>query len=293
MRRLYRELAVVTLLLSGASLLAIGAPVLAHPGSGIAIDRSGEVYFVDTGAGLWKIDAKGALVQVPSSRFHWMALDPEDRWKTARLPSDSGGEIERVGSKPTVLLSSDCPLAIGSGGDLYYPTRASAGSLNVVRLRNTGERSVAASLRVPYLSGLAATADGSLYFAEDAAIRRIDSQGRVTTVAENVALSGCASIPGADGEGPGLRGLAVEPGGTVYAAASTCGRVLKIAPGGKITTVLQLEGPWSPTAVALAGKDLYVLEYLHTGGEDRRQWIPRVRKISPDGTSVVVATVTR
>jgi len=273
--------------------LVLAAPVLAHPGSGIAVDRRGEVYFIDTGAGLWKIDAKAALVPIRAPRFHWMAVDPDDRWGSARLPSDSGGEIVRVGSKPTVLVSSDAPLALGRDGDLYYPTRASAGALDVVRLRSSGARSVVARVRLPWLNGLAAGPDGSLFYSEDAAIRRIDGQGRITTVAANVALSGCASIPGSEGSGPLLRGLAVEDGGTVYAAASGCGRVVKIAPDGTLTTLLQLESPWSPTAVALAGKDLYVLEYLHTAVEDRRQWIPRVRKISPDGKSVVLATVSR
>jgi hypothetical protein len=57
--------------------------------------------------------------------------------------------------------------------------------------------------------------------------------------------------------------------------------------------LLQLESPWSPTAVALHGGDLYVLEYLHTAIEDRRQWLPRVRRISPDGRTVIIATVSR
>lgn len=40
----------------------------------------------------------------------------------------------------------------------------------------------------------------------------------------------------------------------------------------------------SETAVALFGKDVYVLEYLHTAVEDRRQWVPRIRRITPDGS---------
>jgi len=276
-----------------AATIVLGGPGFAHPNSGIAVDPRGEVYFVDTGSGLWKIDTKGALVQIPAPRFHWMALDPDNRLGSTRLPTDSGGEITRVGTQPAVLLSSDAPLAVGSDGALYYPTRASAGALDVVRLPASGRRAVLASIRAPYLSELAAAPDGSLYFSESAAVRRIDAQGRVTTLAANVALTGCASIPGTDGEGPMLRGLAVTTDGTVYAAATGCGRVLKIAPGGKITTVLQLEAPWSPTSVALSGKDLYVLEYLHTPGDDRRQWVPRVRKITPDGKSALVATVKR
>jgi hypothetical protein len=69
--------------------------------------------------------------------------------------------------------------------------------------------------------------------------------------------------------------------------------VLRISPDGRVTKLVQLESPWSPTAVALFGPNVYVLEYLHTAVEDRRAWVPRVRKISADGTSVVIATVER
>jgi len=57
--------------------------------------------------------------------------------------------------------------------------------------------------------------------------------------------------------------------------------------------VLRTTTPWSPTAVAVAGPDVYVLEYLHTATENRREWIPRVRRLRADGTSVVVATIDR
>ena len=60
-----------------------------------------------------------------------------------------------------------------------------------------------------------------------------------------------------------------------------------------MTTVLRAEQPWAPTAVALHGRDLYVLEYLHTPGDDRRQWLPRVRKIGGNGEVTTIATVDR
>ena len=51
--------------------------------------------------------------------------------------------------------------------------------------------------------------------------------------------------------------------------------------------------PWAPTAVAVAGRDVYVLEYLHTPGDDRREWIPRVRKIAANGAVSTLAASTR
>jgi hypothetical protein len=41
------------------------------------------------------------------------------------------------------------------------------------------------------------------------------------------------------------------------------------------------------------GNDVYVLEYLHTARDVRTDWLPRVRKISADGTSKIIATIDR
>jgi len=38
---------------------------------------------------------------------------------------------------------------------------------------------------------------------------------------------------------------------------------------------------------------VYVLEYLHTNGGDRREWTPQVRKIVADGSSSIIAAIER
>ena len=286
----------IVLALAAACLLS--TPLLAHPGSGIAVDRLGQVYFLDTGAGLWKIDAHGKLDRISETRFHWLALDPNDQFANTPLPSGSDWEIKRVGAHPTLLLASDFPIAVGQDGNLYYPSRGSGGSLRIMRMIPSGQTSELATLPatdpLQWINGITAGPGGSLYYAEDKAIRRIDAQGRVSNVAADIDLRGSPSIPGISADDrPYLRGLAVDARGVIYVAASGCGRVLKITPGGKVTTVIQIQSPWSPTAVALLGSDLYVLEYLHTEVESRREWLPRVRKISADGTATIIATIDR
>jgi hypothetical protein len=282
------------LLFAALTFTLLPATLFAHPGSGIVVDRSGQVYFVDTGSGLWKIDTHGVLVKIAAPRFHWLTLDALDRFANAPLPSGAGGDITRVGSMPTLLLASDYPLAIGSDGNLYYPSRRSGGAaVDLLRVEPTGRNSRLATVPLPSLNGLAAAPDGSLYFTENRAIRRVNSNGEISTVVAQVALSPCARIPGNDPNDPLLRGLAVDSSGTVYVAASGCGSVLKVTPNGRVSTVLQLEGPWSPTAVALFHGEIYVLEYLHTAVEDRLLWLPRVRRISANGKNVIIASVTR
>ena len=57
--------------------------------------------------------------------------------------------------------------------------------------------------------------------------------------------------------------------------------------------MMRTAAPWSPTDVAVHGRDLYVLEYLHTATDNRREWFPRVRKIAPDGTMTIIAAITK
>lgn len=273
----------------------------AHPGSGIVVDRLGQVYFVDMVSGVWKLDAHGALTHLPGPAFHWMALDAGDRFAAVPLPSGSGWELARIGVKPTLLLASDFPIAMGPDGNLYYPLRGAGAPLQILILPPSGRTSIFATLpaktvRGPllYLNGLAAGPEGSLYYTEDDAIRRVSKEGRISTVVENVAPPGCASPPGKGAKrDPLLRGLDIDAGGTIHVAATGCGSVLKVTPSGQVTVLLQLPSPWAPTGVVRFGKDLFVLEFERPDSDDRHEMLPRVRKIGPDGKSAILATVTR
>jgi len=284
--------------LAVAVTLWAATPAMAHPGSAIVVDRLGQIWFLDTGDGLWKIDTHGALIHVGGNRFHWMALDQGNLFSRTPLPRD----VTRIGTSPTLLIASDYPIAMGQDGNLYYPSVGPGGRVQIMRQLPSGATSVVATLPataadgepLKWLNGLTSGADGALYFTENNSIRRVSMQGQITTVATNLRVAGCVSIPGnAPSDSLFLRGLSVDAAGVMYVAASGCGSALRISPDGRVTKLVQLESPWSPTAVALFGTDVYVLEYLHTEVEDRRAWVPRVRKISADGNSVIVAKVER
>ena len=276
---------------------------LAHPGSGIVVDRQGNVYFVDTGSGVYKIDRNGKLTRLSGPAYHWMAIDIDGRLKNATLPYFSSGDatVTRVGSDPTLLLSSDFPVVVGSDGSLYYPWLQAGKQLQVFRLTPAGNTTAFMTLPAStesgplrWLNGTAMGPDGSLYYTENKAIRRITPQGKLVTVIDSVTLSGCDSVPEVEAhQGPYFRGLDVDAQGIVYVAATGCRAVLKITPDKKVTTVLRTQGPWSPTGVAVFGSELYVLEYFHTPGDNRREWLPRVRKVASDGSVVTVASIER
>ena len=291
-------------------LFAIGLFILvanvafAHPGSGIVVDPQGNVYFIDTGAGIWKVDRAGNLTLLGGPKFHWMAIDVNDRLSKVALPhfASQNATITQVGSNPTLLASSDFPITVGGDGSLYYAWAQSSDQVKIFRLAPSRGTTIVKRLpsvrsgshEMLWRNGLAISADGSIYCSEDKAIRKISPKDELTTVVENLSQPGCDSVPGVEpGMGPYYRGLDIDSSGTVYVAASGCRAVLKITADKKVSTLLRSESPWSPTAVALSGRDLYVLEYFHTINESRSEWIPRVRKVSPDGTVTTVATVTR
>jgi hypothetical protein len=285
----------ILIFLSIVALSLFSTSFLAHPGSGIGVDRTGQIFFLDTGSGLWKIDTKGGLTHLSTLRHHWMAIDAGNGFADARLPTGDW-VLTKVGSNPTVLISTDFPIAIGQDGNLYYPRRSA--QLQIVRVTPSGNSSLFATLPnkttgapLDWINGITAAPDDSIYYTEDNAVRRIDARGQTSTLATVPALVDGPSIPGTD-QHPYLRGLSVDAKGVIYVADNGDARVLKITPAGRITTVLQLpNGVWSPTAVAVYRDDLYVLEFSHDAGDDRTTWMPRIRKITSAGTSTIILTV--
>lgn len=293
--------------LLGLWMLLASTPAVAHPGAGIVVDRQGQVFFLDTGAGVWKIDRQGRLEKHRGAAFHWMAIDHRNGFTQRDMPKGTGGDLPVVGPDPTLILSSDFPVAVGPDGALYYP-KAEDNRVKVMRVAPGGKPSAFATLPVateigpdgkaapvPWIHGLAAGPGGALYYAERDAVRKVAAAGAVSLVAGKIAVSGCVRPPAATDErlGPALRGLDVAADGTVYVAASACGALLKITPGGEVSVAARAEESWTPTGVAISGDDVYVLEYWFVKSDRREDWLPRVRKLSRDGKATVIAAVQR
>jgi sugar lactone lactonase YvrE len=202
------------------------------------------------------------------------------------MPSDSG---------PALVQADGCPIVINKDGNLYYASRG----LEITRLSPQGELTPlvpdlgATAKRLGGIKGLAAGPDGSLYVAYPRAVQKITMDGKVTTIADPVVLGDCDKDVAASESEPSLRGLAVDPRGVIYAAATGCRCVARITPEGRVRTILKAERPWSPTGVAARGEDVYVLEYTNPNSADRRDWLPRIRKLGRDGRVTTLATVPR
>lgn len=291
---------IVRTLISMVLCVLLGTSASAHPGSGIVVDKRGQVFFTDTGQGVWKIDRQGKLTHLPASLFHWMAIDEAGYF--AESQKNFGEWFERVtpqSSKPALIMSSDFPLTINRDGNLYYADTRPR-SARIVRRTPGGKESVlAADEAFKGIAGIAAGPDGSLYITDANAIRKITLDGKVSQFAspEIIGTGKDRAInPPPEAEGNYCRGLAVDSQGGVYVAATGSRRVLKITQRGDVSTILQASGPWSPTGVAVFSGEVYVLEWQDappTLLETRKAWIPRVRKVGRDGKVKTLATVSR
>jgi len=94
--------------------------VSAHPGSGIFVDEQGQIYFTDTGEGVWMSNTKGALSLFSKSALHWMAYSKDDRFAHAPEKFEHFERITPTGSKPVLFICSEFPCAFGQDGNLYY-----------------------------------------------------------------------------------------------------------------------------------------------------------------------------
>lgn len=272
----------------------------AHPGSGIVVDKHGQVYFTDTGKGVWQIDPYGKLTYLPASEFHWMTIDTIGTFNEST--KSFGNYFEKVtpqGNQPTLIMCSDFPLVVNKDGNIYYAdTRPN--STKITRRTPVGKESVLAVNKIfGSIHGIAADRDGSLYITEASdpkanTIRKIGMDGKVSIQATFVGKGG-KDLP-LETEPSYCRGLAVDSIGTIYVAATGSRSVLKITPQGQITILLQETGPWAPTGVAVFQGEVYVLEWHDVASsqqEVRSAWIPRVRKIGADGRVTTLATVSR
>jgi hypothetical protein len=277
-----------------AAVLILTPPAAAHPGASIAVSRNGDVYFIDTGHGLWKIDGSGQLVDLGRPAFHWFVLDETSRFSAFRVRTDEYEIVPVKDGQRTLVVSSDFALAIANGGLYYAPN--SKGATSLLRAEPGGRRTTVARLNgvdgtLRWVNGIAADARGTIYLSEDTAIQAIGARGRAVVFAKDLRVPQCAELLQDEERSPYLRGLAVTDEGSVYVAATGCRTVVKLGRDGGVTPVLRAEAPWSPTSVAWHDGELYVLEYDHSLPE--RQWTPRVRKLARDGQVVTLATVRR
>lgn len=305
---------IVIVLAVFAQCLFCAENVRAHEGWGVVVDRQGQIYFSDIPTNtIWRITRGGNLEKVLSKHSHALFLGEDGGvyGSQEHHAAAVGGvwQIAPDGSFSDVFTPArDFPLNlhpfildrdnnIYSTNSISFPDQR--GKVVLLKARPDGTVTALAGgtqghrdgrggeAQFSGIDGMAWAPDGSLYVTDGVYVRRVTTDGVVTTLGK-----GALTTPSF---GEDLMGLAVSPGGSVYVADYSRRRVLQLMPDGDARTVAETGLFWAPTGITIAGEDLYVLEHLRMPlvilGDVGVGAYARVSKISPDGTVERVATV--
>ncbi|MBA2605668.1 MAG: hypothetical protein H0U96_02225 [Acidobacteria bacterium] len=287
-----------------------------HPAWGIVVDRQNQIYFSDLET-VYKIDAQGKLLifraGVSGRHVHDLAVDENDNiygldnsyepqtqkffrsiWKMS-----SKGEFTEI-----VPLTENLPIGMSIWRDFegntfsVEPYNNEKRESKIFKRTPQGKTTLFAGGIYGYLDGkkenakfgnivdMAFALDNSIYLMDSDTVRRIDKNGKVSTIFRPQTQQNPKNI---DSSSRKLYGLAVDPQNNVFVADFGNKQLLRINSQAQVSTVLNSETDWSPLGVATFGDEVYVLEgrplssSKHTGN--------RVLKISSDNKSTVIGNL--
>ena len=309
-------------------LVAFGSSVHAQNGWGLAV-VNGEFHFTDLTRGrVVKIDRSGRVnVFFEDIHCHNLAPGYDGRIYGEAVGTGSGGvggvvgvwSLTANGEKGWVMPPTGQPLSgvwisrdeignsYGWDGEPDITSRivrrGPSGEISILGGGEWGQADgVGASARFAYIGGLATTRGGVVYVTDSGHLRRVQPDGTVDTVVQNIVSERTGGLPGEASLFNHSVGVAVSENETVYIADHYNLRVMRwdrnngasIAWNGAdwLSRLTDNGIGWYPGGVAVDGTDLYVLEVLIAPpfladlvGS------PRIRRILPDGSSTSVASV--
>ena len=310
---------ILTVIVVIGTCLSLSTTTSAHPASGIVLDHKGNVFFSDLET-IWKIDTNGRLsvfrAGVSGRHVHELAIDEQDNIYGADLSYESQKFISDIwkmtpDSKFEYLLepTDKPPRAISiwrdHEGNNYWIDQNNHTKTQTLLLRRAPDGRVTtlaggayghadgkgSAAKFSSVGGVAFGPDGSLYLADGAAVRKVGMDGSVVTLAKGLDVRTSEDKPTLFGGSYGsLAGVAVDVAGNVYVADAGNRRLFRINREGKTEVLLRTEPPYFPNGVVGGPNgEVYVLE---VGFTLPSSWSgPRVRKITPDGKSEILATV--
>lgn len=295
------------------------ADTFAHPGWGLIVDRKGDIYFGDVETNtIWKLNRERRLEAITTGKHsHSLYLDEAGNlfgehvyfdeaaaqwissiWKltpdgsltdvvppTSGPPKGSGVFMDRAGN----VYSVQGGASVSDRAELLK--RSPDGTVTVLA---GGERGHAdgkgAEAKFTYAIGMAWGPDGSLYVTDASCVRRVATDGTVTTIGGDP-LAGVVRS-----ENPRLLGLAADSHDNVFVADYDYHCVRQITPDGVVNALLNSGFLWSPSGVTVDGDDLYVFENQPESvvgilGALGIGPYARVRRLSADGRVTTIVSL--
>jgi trimeric autotransporter adhesin len=296
--------AIDPLAVDGNATLAINvqlslAPIGLGLGSGLALDGNGNLFFAETGKGLIrKVSPSGVITTVAGGG----SCSPR-----ADCLGDGHAATNAYLYYPTaVALDAKGNLFIADYGNLRIRKVSADGVITTIAgngtLGNSGDGGPAAASQVNPQS-IAADGQGNLYVADGGPVRKITSDGIITTVAGGGACAG----PSCDGQPAAnvsvfANAVAIDNGGNLLIADNSeddfgCYFYLrKVSPGGIISTLAGIPGPCQAPDRDAVPAIAATLGYVSGIATDPSGNIllselsnQVIRRISPDGIITIVA----
>jgi sugar lactone lactonase YvrE len=266
-----RRIAVLAVLILAQSLGLTGR-ASGQEGWGLVVDPKGAVAFTDVPEGaVWRIRPGGEPEKIALDKHTRALVLAADGhlYGTEPAPEAAVWRVDPEGSlsyvlPPSTNLPMDLQAFTVDGQGALYSTSEGSGTVLLQKREPDGKVETLAgggrghadgkgsAARFTGIDGMAWGPGGLLYVADGPYVRTVAPDGTVKTLGK-----GPLTEPAWEED---LLGLAVAPDGTVYAADYGGRRLLRMAPSDKARTLLEGGRYWSPTGVAVAGEDIYVLE---------------------------------
>ncbi|MBS1811172.1 MAG: SMP-30/gluconolactonase/LRE family protein [Acidobacteria bacterium] len=300
-----------------AQLILLFARAQADPSNTLVVDKQGRVYFGDVLHNtVWKIEDGKLIPFIKDKHSHRVVLDEQgnlygehleyvpgnDSWRFHMWKATPAGEVRYIvppasGFPWGLLMDKEGNRYEWAGNnnkkdDSRIVKRLPDGKLVTIAGQGWGwADGQGTQAKFTSIGGITWGPDSALYVTDSDAVRRVALDGTVTTITRgNDELRPNLKARVLGGSGGQLFGLTLDAEGNFYVANYGGEKVVKIASDGKILAAFDSESGWAPSGVAVAGGDLYVLEFQSDLMASEKKG-PRVRKISADGKALMLGTV--
>ena len=255
----------------------------------VAVDGSGNVYIADReNHRVRRVSSGGTITTIAGTGQSGFSGDGGPA-ASAQLDLPSGVALDGQGNIYIADLGNDRIRKMRPGGTIT--TFAGGGTPDFPG--EDGGPATSAWLDSP--GGVAVDAQGNVYFAEGASIRKVSTDGTITTIAGT-------GVRGFSGDGgpataarlDGPEGVATDGLGNLYIADYGNTRVRKVNSGGTITTIagngkVGFSGDGGPATSARMGTPVGVAADARQNIYIADYYTERVRKVGPGGTITTIA----